>query len=81
MYGCARIVRYGWLEGELWCYVVDINYIRLADGRFRWPRTPSEARQLTSEQFTRLMEGYTIDPSVGKERTVEKKDPKLQRKK
>ena len=56
-------------------------YIRLADGRFRWPRTPSDARQLTSEQFTRLMEGYTIDPSVGKERTVEKKDPKLQRKK
>ena len=55
-------------------------YIRLAEGRFKWPRTPAEARQLTSEQFTRLMEGYTIDPSVGKDRKVEKKDPKLLRK-
>lgn len=55
-------------------------YIRLAEGRFKWPRTPAEARQLTSEQFTRLMEGYTIDPSIGKERKVEKKNPKLLRK-
>lgn len=56
-------------------------YIRLADGRFQWPRTPAEARELTGEQFMRLMDGYTIDPSVGKARKVDKKDPKLERKK
>jgi len=56
-------------------------YIRLAEGRFRWPRTPSEARELTGEQFIRLMDGYTIDPSVGREHKAKKKDPRLERKK
>lgn len=69
------------IKGLLWTgdrFV--LLYIRLAEGHFRWPRTPAEARQLNSEQFTRLMEGYTIDSAIGKKRTVEKKDPKLQRK-
>ncbi len=48
-------------------------YIRLADGRFQWPRTEEEARTLSGEEFLRLMDGFTIDPSVGKKR---KKPPK-----
>ena len=55
-------------------------YIRLADGSFQWPRTEEEARQLTKEQFTRLMDGFSIDPSVGKKRVVKKTDPKKARK-
>ena len=38
---------------------------QLADGRFQWPGTEEEARELTGKQFMRLMEGYTVDPTVG----------------
>lgn len=55
-------------------------YIRLADGRFSWPRNADEARSVSGEEFMRLMDGYTIDPSVGKERKVEAPDPKSKRK-
>lgn len=52
-------------------------YIRLADGRFQWPRTEEEARTLSGEEFLRLMDGFTIDPSVGKKRKIPvKKIPK-----
>ena len=55
-------------------------YIRLADGRFQWPRTEEEARTLSGEEFLRLMDGFTIDPSVGKKRkTPPKEDPKKKR--
>jgi len=55
-------------------------YIRLADGRFQWPRTEEEARTLSGEEFLRLMDGFTIDPSVGKKRkTPLKDDPKKKR--
>ena len=54
-------------------------YIRLADGRFRWPRSEDEARQLTGAEFMRLMDGYTIDPSVGAVRKPSKTDPRKQR--
>ncbi len=55
-------------------------YIRLADGRFQWPRTEEEARTLSGEEFLRLMDGFTIDPSVGKKRkTPRKEDPKRKR--
>jgi len=55
-------------------------YIRLADGRFQWPRTEEEARTLSGEEFLRLMDGFTIDPSVGKKRkTPPKDDPKKKR--
>ena len=37
---------------------------RVFDGRYQWPRKPSEARMLTREQFGRLMEGFTIDSMV-----------------
>lgn len=41
--------------------------VRLADGRFSWPRNEDEARMLSGEEFLRLMQGFTIDPSVGAE--------------
>lgn len=43
-------------------------YIRLAEGRFQWPRTGEEARTLSGEEFMRLMDGFSIDPTVGKKR-------------
>lgn len=49
-------------------------YIRLADGRFQWPRTEEEARTLSGEEFLRLMDGFTIDPSVGKKRKIPPKE-------
>lgn len=55
-------------------------YIRLVDGHFQWPRTGEEARTLSGEEFLRLMDGFTIDPSVGKKRkTPPKEDPKKKR--
>ena len=54
------------IKGLLWTgdrYV--LLYIRLADGRFQWPRTADEARRLNGEEFMRLMDGFSIDPSVG----------------
>lgn len=36
-------------------------YKRLEAGRFRWPRTASEAREITPEQFTWLMQGLAVE--------------------
>ncbi len=69
------------IKGLLWTgdrYV--LLYIRLADGRFQWPRTSEEARRLTGEEFMRLMDGFSIDPSVGPKRNVPVADPKSKRK-
>lgn len=55
-------------------------YIRLAEGKFSWPKDADEARQITGEQFMRLMDGYTIDPSVGKRREPSRQDPRSGRK-
>ena len=35
-----------------------------ASNRFQWPRTPDEARELTIEQFRRLMDGFTIEGTI-----------------
>jgi transposase len=69
------------IKGILWTGDRFIMiYIRLADGRFQWPRTEAEARTLSGEEFLRLMDGFTIDPSVGKKRkTPPKEDPKKKR--
>lgn len=56
-------------------------YIRLADGHFKWPRSSAEARELTGDEFMRLMDGFTIDPSVGKKREPKEINPKDARKK
>ncbi len=33
-------------------------------GRFCWPKTEEEVRELTPEQFHRLMEGFTIEGTI-----------------
>ena len=55
-------------------------YIRLAKGRFQWPKNEDEARKLSGEEFMRLMDGYTIDPSVGDKHLVTRTDPRDMRK-
>ena len=37
-----------------------LMYKRLADGRFRWPRTESEVRGITAQQYKWLMEGLEV---------------------
>ncbi len=57
------------LKGILWLgdrFV--LLYIRLVEGSYQWPRSEEEARNLSSEEFMRLMDGFAIDPSVGKKR-------------
>lgn len=41
-------------------------YKRLANGRFRWPRSKEELRNITMEQYQWLMTGFSIDPSIRK---------------
>ena len=36
-------------------------YKRLENGRFQWPRTQSEVRQLSDREFRWLLEGLSID--------------------
>lgn len=37
---------------------------RVTDGKFSWPNTPSEAMQLTWDQYDRLVTGFTIESSI-----------------
>ena len=39
---------------------------RLTDGAYCFPRTPEEARALSTEEFLRLMEGFNIDSTINK---------------
>lgn len=39
-------------------------YKRIESGRFSWPRTSSDLRDLTPEQFHWLMMGFSIDPII-----------------
>lgn len=41
-------------------------YKRVAAGSFRWPRTPQEVRDLSYEDFHRLMDGETLKKSIHK---------------
>lgn len=41
---------------------LDKQYKRLEAGKFQWPRTESEVRSITSQQFRWLMEGLTTLP-------------------
>ena len=36
-------------------------YKRLESGSFQWPRNGEEARQLTAQQYRRLMEGLSVE--------------------
>ena len=55
-------------------------YIRLADGCFQWPGTAQEARRITADEFKRLMDGFSIDPSIGPKRVPPVIGPKSRRK-
>ena len=39
-------------------------YKRVECGRFVWPRNSRELRNLSSEQFKWLMQGFSIDPII-----------------
>ena len=41
-------------------------YKRLESGRFLWPRNLDDIRNLSEEQFSRLMRGFSIDPGIAK---------------
>jgi transposase len=47
-------------------------YKRLENGKFQWPRSESEARTITSQQFRWLTEGLSIEPR----KVVHKANPK-----
>ncbi len=53
-------------EGDGYCLL----YYRLTDGKFQWPRTPDEARDITREQYHRLMDGFAIDSSIRRYRRL-----------
>lgn len=39
-------------------------YKRLTDGKYQWPMTPNEARDITGEQYRHLMEGFTLEGTI-----------------
>lgn len=39
-------------------------YKRVESGRFSWPRNSAELRNLNTEQFHWLMQGFSIDPAI-----------------
>ena len=39
-------------------------YHRITDGTYQWPRNTEEARQLSREEYEKLMDGFTIDGSI-----------------
>ena len=46
-----------------------------AGNRYQWPRTPDEARELTTEQCRRLMDGFAIEGTI---KEVFTKQPNLE---
>ena len=46
-----------------------------AGNRYQWPRTPDEARELTTEHFRRLMDGFAIEGTI---KEVFTKQPNLE---
>ena len=49
--------------------------IRLTDGKFQWPNTPDEARDITMEQYHRLMDGFAIESSIRSYKKAEAESP------
>lgn len=39
-------------------------YKRVESGHFTWPRSSSDLRSLSTEQFKWLMQGFAIDPCI-----------------
>jgi transposase len=53
---CDRIKALFW-EGDGFVLL----YKRLESGKYKWPRTPEQARRLTTQEFRWLMEGLSIE--------------------
>ena len=49
--------------------------LSLSDGRFQWPNTPDEARDITMEQYRRLLDGFAVESSI---RRYVRKEPENQ---
>ena len=50
-------------EGGGWVLI----YVRLSKGSaFQWPRNDQEAREITREQYERLLDGFTLDGTINK---------------
>jgi len=41
-------------------------YKRIESGGFKWPRSTDEMKNLTSDQFVRLLSGFTIVPGISR---------------
>ncbi|MBE5918582.1 MAG: IS66 family insertion sequence element accessory protein TnpB [Pseudobutyrivibrio ruminis] len=39
-------------------------YKRIEHGHFTWPRNSQDLRNISAEQFTWLMQGFSIDPPI-----------------
>lgn len=55
------------IKGLLWKgdgFVLLIK--RLENGRYQWPRSTQELREMNQQQFEWLMQGLTIEPTIKK---------------
>lgn len=59
-------------EGDGFCLITK----RLSDGKFQWPRTPDEARDISTEQYQRLMEGFTLEGTIRRYKKVNTEEEK-----
>lgn len=41
-------------------------YKRLSQGKYQWPHNEEEAKHLNFQQFSQLMEGFTIESSINR---------------
>lgn len=41
-----------------------LSKVLYGGNRFQWPRSPEEAREITPEQFRRLMDGFAIEGTI-----------------
>lgn len=39
---------------------------RLENGRYQWPRSSNELKEMTPEQYDLLISGFTIEPTINK---------------
>ena len=51
-----------------------LMYKRLDNGAFQWPRSESEAKLLTQEQFVWLMQGLSVEQPKAIRRSEKHKD-------
>lgn len=54
-------------------------YVRLSGRRFKWPRTPQEAKQIDIEQYERLLQGLAVWEKSSDKSGAEKKPHRTSR--